>query len=161
MSETNQISGVDTLGYEWHAACGDTLEPEARADGSVAMLNFQDDGGHFSEKEAARLATFLLAASGPDVARETLAKLAPEIFRDMVRDTIAATQSDVLGAVARAELAEKRLAAVLALTATEVTSVYVGRAGEDLGLNPCAQRVVDLIRSRATEGVEAPTGATT
>lgn len=127
---------------------------------------------------AGKLATFLLAAAGPDAARKALAKLAPgyEIGEcDACEKTTLLTPTGKAGAVsicapcletsyqehtasmaeqmaalaARASLAEKRLAAVLALTFEDVRALSTW------------QEIQALIRSRATEGAEAPTGAAT
>lgn len=101
--------------------------------------------------EAAEAATFLLAAAGPDAAREALVKLAPWPFDgETPLETTARLMREKNAAVARASLAEKRLAAVLALTDEELWNAYHAELFDG---------VLDLIRSRVTEGAEAPTGA--
>lgn len=163
------LKDIDAGEDPYMALRGDKLTEDDHADGIAAMIDVERPPLWLRAEQATELATFLLVAAGPDAAREALAKLAPDVMAakdaEIARmaELMAAEHAASIRAQARAFLAEKRLAAVLALQAEDIAEAWLGvpftRIG---GLNEkMANRVLNLIHSRATEGAEAPTGATT
>jgi hypothetical protein len=157
------LKGHDVDGAEYEAQRGKALGANGESGRIVAWIN-TPIGAFLDTTKAAELATFLLVAAGPDAAREALAKLAPDMF--------AAYIAHFEELASRAELAEKRLVAVLDAAQKVVEAQATVReklVQEDAdgdpwleaqdGRDDAIDELAGLIRSRATEGAEVPTGA--
>lgn len=160
MSDERTISGYDINNDRWEAR----RRPDTLYAGTIAEIELGGDSIWLNAGDCSKLASFLLAAIGPDAAHEALAKLMPDVIEAAERyakaEELSVEQTRLalahrdkrIAAESRAERAEKRLAAVLALTGEDLDRAYDAELLDG---------IIDLIRSRATEGAEAPTGATT
>jgi len=97
----------------------------------------------------------LLACSEVTGSITDISRSASKFADGILAERRARNDTDVEALKARAELAEKRLAAVLALTGDEIA------AAMRLHHTDQVTSILRLIRDRATSNAEEPTGATT
>lgn len=151
-TDARRIDGRDVGGDGWYA-----LRPgpgtHAVALGAICVIQVQAEEAWLDPSGAAGLASFLLSAAGPDAAREALVKFAPWPFEsETPLETTARLMREKNAAEARAERAEKRLAAVLAVPKADLLNMLAAHLGHTTDPDTdeeLADAILDLINSRA------------